>query len=210
MWRDGDLFRSGMRAPGGTPMRRRKHPIKKVVACVRLRGIGKAIWRVISVLLVIILLLGLALNVYMIAARLITRDPQPTVFGWSYAVVVSGSMSGSIEMNDLIVFHREPPYAVGDVVTFRSTGGAVVTHRIVGEENGAFITKGDANNAPDFEPLSPENIIGRLRLRIPRIGAIAGFLNTPVGMVSLVLLLLLIIELPQLTRRGKNGGNEHA
>ena len=81
-----------------------------------LKLIGKVLSAAITALLAI-LLCG---NLYTIAARALTDELQPAVFGWSTAVVISGSMSGEIEVNDMVVIHREKSYDAGDIITFES------------------------------------------------------------------------------------------
>ena len=57
--------------------------------------------RVLSAIVTVILALLLAANVYVIAARAVTGEAQPTVLGFSAAVVVTGSMSPAIEPRSL-------------------------------------------------------------------------------------------------------------
>lgn len=163
--------------------------------------------RILSIALTAVLALLLACNLYTIAARYFGGVQQPAVFGYSVAVVISGSMSGSIEVNDMVVIHEEDSYALGDVVTFRS-GKNLVTHRIVGTAEGGFITKGDANNASDLDPVPPEDIVGKVIWVIPKIGAMIEFIRTPLGMTALVLIGFALIELPIVFRRKGDTANE--
>ena len=55
---------------------------------------------------------------------------RPELFGWSRAVILSGSMEPSMSIGDLVIVHREKEYRVGDIVVFDS-GGLSVTHRIL-------------------------------------------------------------------------------
>jgi len=156
--------------------------------------------KIISILLTAILGVILVCNLYTIAVRAITGRLQPTVFGFSAAVVISGSMHDAIEIDDMILIHKEKDYAVGDVITFQSEGN-LVTHRIVAQTAEGFITKGDANNAPDRDPVAPQNVVGRVILAIPRVGTVISFLRTPLGMTALVLVGFALIEVPVLLRR---------
>lgn len=162
-----------------------------------------SIGRILSGALTGFLALVLACNLYTIAMRYFAGVQQPAVFGYSTAVVISGSMSGSIEINDLVVIHRQKNYKTGDIITFES-GESLVTHRIVEETSEGFVTKGDANNAEDVRPVPLERVVGRVVLVVPRAGAAIGFLRTPLGMTCLVLVGLLLIEVPALLDRRKN------
>lgn len=92
------------------------------------------------------------------------------------SAVLTGSMEPCIEPGDLVIIDKtaHDSLAVGDVIQFKRDG-VTVLHRIVGitqSEKGqtAFVTKGDANNAPDSQPVSADDVIGRYLFRIPKIG----------------------------------------
>ena len=152
--------------------------------------------RVLSAIVTVILALLLAANVYVIAARAVTGEPQPTVFGFSAAVVVTGSMSPAIEPGDLVVCRSSADYAVGDVITFRS-GASLVTHRIVGDTPDGFTTKGDANNVADADPVPRGAVVGKVVFTVPKLGIFIEKLRTPLGMTVLVLIGFALIELPK-------------
>lgn len=171
----------------------------------------KIFGRILSFVLTAVLSVLLLCNVYIIAARAFTGNPQPSVLGYSTAVVVSGSMSGSIEIDDLVLIHQEESYAVGDVITFES-GSSMVTHRIVDTCAEGFVTKGDANNAADSDPVQPEQIRGRVVRVVPGVGRFLFALRTPLGMTCLVLVGLLMLELPTMAEyliSKTSGGRYH-
>lgn len=93
---------------------------------------------------------------------------------FSFYVIQSGSMAPAVNIGDLIMVGREEGYFTGDVVTFRDSGGRVVTHRIEKkdetENSTQFWTKGDASPAGDREAIKADQIIGKVRLIIPGIG----------------------------------------
>ena len=152
--------------------------------------------RVVSAVITAVLALLLAANVYVIAARAVAGEPQPTVFGFSAAVVVTGSMSPAIEPGDLVVCRRSTDYAVGDVITFHS-GASLVTHRIVGSTPDSYITQGDANYVADADPVPRGAIVGKVVFTVPKLGTFIEKLRTPLGMTVLVLIGFALIELPK-------------
>lgn len=174
-----------------------------------MRGI-KTIGRFFSILLTALLACLLACNVYLLAVRVITGDQQPTVFGFSAAIVISGSMSSTIEVNDMIIIREQDDYKVNDIITFES-GNNLVTHRIVEKTADGYMTKGDANNTIDQQVVIPEQVVGQVIFIIPRIGQFIEYLKTPLGMTILVFIGLLIIEIPALVDRytENKGGNSH-
>lgn len=160
--------------------------------------------RICNLILTVLLVIFLSVNLYIIFSRLVTGNKQPTVFGYSAAVVMSGSMSGTIEVNDLVINRKEDVYEVGDVVTF-DDGSALVTHRIVEKTKDGYITKGDANNGADGETITAEYIVGRVILVIPGIGLLIAYLKTTPGLVCLLIIGFLLIAMPILFRGSKNG-----
>ena len=171
----------------------------------------------LSVLLAVIcVLLSLVLisNLIVIIKGAINPDRPPSAFGFTSMIVLSGSMSGDapdhIEVGDMIVTRSADPKTleVGDVITFMEEGTTAVTHRIIGiNEDGSFITKGDANNTEDRIPVQHEQIIGKFMFRIPKLGDIAMFAQTPLGMlifIGLPLAAYIILDLVMRARQNKN------
>ena len=99
----------------------------------------------------------------------ILKKDYVNVFGYSYFVVATGSMSGYIEVNDIIfvkldnnVKHMD----IDDVITFKSKEGEIITHRIISKSGKNIITQGDRNNTPD-EAITSKDIIGKVKLVVP-------------------------------------------
>lgn len=163
---------------------------------------GKCIGWIITAVLVVLV----AVNLYIIIARNASDNAHPTVFGYSSAVVVSGSMTGTIDVNDIVIAKKQDSYKVDDVVSFES-GENLVTHRIVGEQDGGFVTRGDANNTCDAELLSEDNIVGRVVWVIPKVGKVFEIFSSPVGMALLFIVAVLIFIGPSFLIRGSDGGD---
>ena len=115
---------------------------------------------------------------------------QYTVFGHPVMVVLSGSMTPVIRTGDLVIDNPVTAAGasnlhVGQIISFRSAPGSstIFTHRIVGvTTTGAtvsYITKGDANNAPDADPRPAKDVIGLFQRAIPRGGYILNALHQP-------------------------------
>ncbi len=158
------------------------------------RGISAV--EVVGLVLCVVFALLLVCNLTIIIKGAITPDTPPSVLGITPLAVQSGSMSGTssdhIEIGDLIFV--KPVRAIdlreGDIIAFKE-GSIVVTHRIVRietEDNGTlkFVTKGDANNAEDTQPVSAANLVGKYAGRIPHVGDVALFAQKPVGMALFI------------------------
>jgi signal peptidase len=169
-------------------------------------GPKNALHRVLRVVLdaVLILIVVFALAVVGAAIYVAASGGQSTIFGYSFEVVASGSMSPTISTGDLIVVKEESTYAQGDVVTYRDSSGSLITHRIIGAtDNGQFITKGDANNTQDKEAVSQSQIVGELMLVIPGGEAVVNFARQPIVLGVLVFALALLVLMPFVISRGR-------
>ena len=166
------------------------------------------LWRILQILILVIVGIVLLANLYRLAAREIFKVDASTVFGYSSAVVLTGSMSGTIEPDDLIITHKQSDYMVGDVVMYQ-TDGTPVTHRIVSESDKGYRTKGDANNTDDGTDIPKEAVVGKVVLVIPKIGAAIRLARTPIGMLSLFAAIILITELPNLIGYIRCKGKKH-
>lgn len=170
--------------------------------------------------LVLCIVFGLLLicNLTIIIKGTIYPERPPSVLGVTPMVVLSGSMSGDapdhIEIGDLIFVDKADPDAleVGDVIAFME-GEVVVTHRILEINTGdngklEYNTKGDANNAADLRPVTEDNLVGKYRFRIPKVGNFALFLQTPLGMILFIGVPLLAFIIYDIIRRRRYADKE--
>lgn len=78
--------------------------------------------------------------------------------------VLSGSMTPTVRAGDLVYLKKDDihPVSTGDVIAFRLSGGNFVLHRVQRKEDGAFVTKGDANETEDFSPVAEDQVYGKM------------------------------------------------
>lgn len=137
--------------------------------------------------------LGIFLLIVIIAVCIPLTVPK--VFGYQIYTVVSGSMEPEIPVGSLVFIEGFAPEDVeeGDVIAFYGARDelSIITHRVV--ENrilmGELITKGDANETNDMNPVPYDNFIGKARLSIPIAGYIAGFLAELPGKITAAVLI---------------------
>jgi len=158
----------------------------------------KVIFKIVRYFIVTLLVLLILINAIFIIQSLVSGQEMPLAFGYGKAVVATGSMEPTIEPGDMIVFHEQENYEVGDIVVFEAEN--FVTHRIVKTTGNGFITQGDANNTDDGEILR-EQMIGKVVLTVPKVGHAVDFLKSPFGILVLVIGLLALIEVPNLISR---------
>lgn len=167
---------------------------------------------VLGIIACIILAPILILNLILIIQGFTTDEKTlPNIGGAFPLMVQSGSMSGTIEVGDLIIVHtfdESQELKKDDIVTFwdGEPGGTLVTHRIMQittDDDGkmAYRTKGDANNAMDVNLVYPDDIVGIYRFRIPYLGNVALFMQTIPGLVVCVILPLALFIVYDVIRR---------
>lgn len=111
------------------------------------------------------------------------------VFSYSPQVIITGSMHPAIKIGDVAIVHKLPKdkirseVQVGDIILF-PMGEIKVTHRVIGiteiEGNYFYVTKGDANNAPDSPWTLQHNILGKVVMVVPKAGWPSLLLRTAV------------------------------
>jgi signal peptidase len=113
----------------------------------------------------------------------------PMLFGIRPFVVLSGSMEPVIHTGSLCYINEKvesTDIVTGDVIAFNA-GDATVVHRVIGvDENGHFITKGDANEVQDLAPVSSANFAGKQVFAIPYMGYVSQWLQSKTGIVAVV------------------------
>lgn len=118
-------------------------------------------------------------------------------------VVQSGSMEPAIKTGSVVMTAPFKDYKKDDVITFESTNRSnePTTHRIydleVVEGKMYYITKGDANNAPDSRKVAKDNIIGKVFLKIPYAGYLVASVRKPLGFMLVLIVPALFIIFDQ-------------
>lgn len=131
-------------------------------------GFGKFILN----FLILITFFLVLISIYVFFQTSVMKKNHSNILGYTIFEVKTGSMSGSIEIGDLVVVkilneNEKNMLNIGDVISFYDEN-YIITHRIK-EIDKEIVTKGDANNAAD-EPISKEVIIGKVEKTIPKIG----------------------------------------
>lgn len=118
--------------------------------------------------------------------------------------VQSGSMEPALSIGSLVIVKPQETYQKNQVITFKSKADInnprpenTTTHRIVDvrevEEQQVYITKGDANDAEDIDPVLENQVIGSELFSIPWIGHIVSFARTREGLISLIVVPAVVI-----------------
>ncbi len=162
----------------------------------------KIVSRIGAGLMVVVFILGLLIFGTVLKAK---EGEVPSVLGFSVLRIRTGSMEPEYKTGSVIITKNVDynTLKVGDVISFYSTSKdiskLVNTHRInditylsTGEKQ--FITKGDANNTVDSEPVFYKKVIGKVVLNLGVIsGSVIGVLQNPTVILIFIVLPLLII-----------------
>ena len=92
--------------------------------------------------------------------RYILNREYATIFGFTFFQIRTGSMSKTIEINDIIIVEITKDVEVDDIITF-ITDDQIITHRVISENGNLLTTKGDANNTKD-KPIERKQVIGKV------------------------------------------------
>jgi len=132
----------------------------------------------------------------------------PNAIGMRSFTVMSGSMEPAIHTGDVVIDRKIRPLDArpGDVVTFSDPDGGkrLITHRVrslhVRGSEVQVVTKGDANNTVERWNVSAGGRIGRVELRVPKLGYPLVYAHSRFGLIGLVALPALLLCLIELRR----------
>lgn len=157
--------------------------------------------KILTILILLILIPILLVSGVILMNSYIHPDKVPSFFGWKPFIVLSGSMETQISVGDIVIVKEVDTSTLkkGDIIAFRNND-IVITHRIdeIITEDGKvkYITKGDNNNTRDEGTVLPEQVEGIFICNVHRLGNLAIFIQTPIGMIvclSIPIILIIII-----------------
>lgn len=157
-------------------------------------AIGNIIFYMIIVFLIVICI---------VMALSKIKGEQTSLFGYKIFSVLTGSMSPTIEVGDLIIVKEvsSEDIKANDIITFGSNKSDTrTTHRvkeILKDDEIKFVTKGDANNTTDPAPISEDLLVGKVTNWIPKVGlAIEAIKNNmTIVVIGIIVLIGLYIML---------------
>ena len=156
-------------------------------------------------LFVWLLLVGGMLLLYVADIKIRAAKGDYTAPVFNAYVVLSGSMLPEIAVKDIVVTKKieAERLEVGDIITFIAPdsryGGISITHRIIDKiyddslGSYSYRTKGDNNNVADAALVPNDNILGKVILKVPKLGYIQDLLASKGGLIFVVLIPALVI-----------------
>lgn len=140
------------------------------------------------------ILYGIVFVCLLIIAGIVALSSLKIPGNYKIFTVQSGSMEPSIMTGSVVIIKPFDSYQKGDVITVREPGNpkSTLTHRIFevkeSSDSASYITKGDANNAPDSEQRPKANVLGKVIFTVPFAGYPIGFAKTRNGLIILVII----------------------
>jgi len=125
------------------------------------------------------------------------------VMGYSYFTVLTRSMQDEIPKGSFILVKQTDPQDlnIGDNITFMKDANTSVTHKIADiyenyEDSGVrgFQTKGVNNPYPDKDIVYESNIIGKVILVLPSVGAAISYIRANIYIVFIIFGLCILLS----------------
>ncbi len=161
-----------------------------------------------NVVFIFLLLVMATLSFFLIQSRITGGVPE--VAGYQMYIVLSGSMSPEFDTGALAFVREIEPFEiqVGDIITYRSRADSdsLTTHRVVEvvlDDGLKFVTRGDANNVNDPNPVLAENVVGHVTGSVPYVGYVLNFVQTRQGLILLIFVpgvLIIVFELGKIMK----------
>ena len=146
--------------------------------------------KIFMIIFIVVLLAALLLNFSTLISVNKIKTGGVVKSGYSCAVINSGSMQPTISVSDLLIIKGLDFYQEGDVVTYVSDSGSMVTHRIVTVSQDGYITQGDANNVPD-KKIDKQRILGKVVFVLSGANRILKWVVLPMIVIFIVCVFLL-------------------
>ncbi|CAG9614924.1 Signal peptidase I W [Bacillus rhizoplanae] len=154
----------------------------------------KLVWKVFSNIISFVLFTVMVCLAFVVISSK-ASDSAPTVMGYQFKTVLSGSMEPTFLTGSIIAIEPTKDgskYKKGDVITFKEDN-KLITHRIIDVQNidgkVFYETKGDNNNGPDLQPVPAENVVGKYAdITVPYVGYLLSYANSKAGAALLLII----------------------
>lgn len=139
----------------------------------------------------------------------------PTQFGGNltYIVITGTSMEPLFHEGDFVIADVQAEYKVGDIVVYLHPDVGRVIHRIIDRDGERYVLKGDNNSWIDGYYPAREEIIGKYRYSIPKIGKFFLKLRQPwlfslFSGLSVFIIGVSMVNPPQPSKKRKTGNSD--
>lgn len=145
--------------------------------------------RVIVNILLFITTIAIIFSLYGFYQLKIQKQNYFNIFGYTAFNVITGSMSPTLEVGDIIIVKITKDVKVDDVITYYKNND-FITHRVISINGEDLVTRGDSNNSSD-SPVKLEMVVGKVVRTFHKVGTMVDILLTPKIFISIVITLFL-------------------
>lgn len=126
---------------------------------------------------------------YLIQVKVLNKG-YANIFGYTFFEVATGSMSGTIEIGDIVIVQLTKDINENDIIVYQKDN-SFITHRLIHKQDENLITKGDANNVQD-EGITIDSVIGKVIKIIPQISVWKRILSSPI-IIAMIILVIIVV-----------------
>lgn len=153
-----------------------------------MKYISKIVEIILNIIIILMLIIVILAATYVVQTKVMKKD-YANIFGYTGFEVITGSMSGTIEVGDVVIVKIENSIQENDIIVYRQED-SFITHRVIKINEDTVITKGDANNSEDRQ-INKNQILGKVIYIIPKVSIWKKVLSTPVVSISIITTILL-------------------
>ena len=151
--------------------------------------IAEKVMRIIVDILLFITSIAIIFSLYGFYQLKVQNKTYFNIFGYTAFNVVTGSMSPTLEIGDIIIVKVGNDIKQDDIITYYKDDN-FITHRVKEINGDDIIARGDANNSTD-SPITIDMVVGRVVKVFGGLGSLIDILLTPKIFISIVFTLFL-------------------
>ena len=130
-----------------------------------------------------IVIIAIFFALYSFIQLVILEKDYDNYFGYTLFEVQSGSMSPTINVDDMLLVKLTTDIKKGDIITYKNEEN-FITHRVIEANGDKIITKGDSNNSED-KIINKDAVLGKIVKIFPKFGKWKKILLSPGVLIAL-------------------------
>lgn len=133
--------------------------------------------------LLTIVIICIFFALYSFIQLVILEKDYVNYFGYTVFEVQSGSMSPTINVDDMLLVKLTNEVEKDDIITYKKDN-SFITHRVIEANGNKIITKGDSNNSED-KIIEKEDVLGKIVKIFPGFGKWKKILLSPAVLIAI-------------------------
>lgn len=150
---------------------------------------AEKVMRIVVDILLFITAIAIIFSLYGLYQLKFQNKKYFNLFGYTAFSVVTGSMSPTLEIGDVIIVKIDKNVKKDDIITYYKDDN-FITHRVVEVKGKEIIARGDSNNSSD-SPINKDMIVGKVVHTFSKASSFIDILLTPKIFISIVVTLFL-------------------